>query len=184
MHTCQDAADPDGSLATLAADTAARRADGFDVEMLDPAQCDEILGRPSGRLGHYLGAQRFNYSATFHPGKYLFGLARGIGARPGVSIYEHTRVTDIVETPEGRVTATVGGHNVSAAHCLIGTNALAPQFANRLARSLRAERGQVAVSEPLEVRPAHGCGGAAPPSANVTGGRSMPPGAADACFAR
>jgi glycine/D-amino acid oxidase-like deaminating enzyme len=182
--SAQDAADPAGSLAALVADTAARRADGFDVEMLDPAQCDEILGLPSGRSGQYVGAQRFNYSATFHPGKYLFGLARGIGAKPGVSIYEQTRVSEIIEVPEGKVVATAGGHTVSAAYCLIATNALAPQFANGLARSLRAERGQVAVTEPLSVRPAHGCGGAAPPSAHLTGGRSMPPGAATACRSR
>ena len=82
MHAGQDAADPAAALAALEADTAARRADGFDVEMLTSAQIDAALGVPSGRPGQYLGAQRFNYSATFHPGKYLFGLARGVGRQP------------------------------------------------------------------------------------------------------
>ena len=173
----QDAADPTESLATLAADTAARRADGFDVEMLDPFQCDAALGTPSGRAGQYLGAQRFNYSATFHPGKYLFGLARGVGDQPLVSICERTRVTEIMEDPAGKVVAKANNHTVSATRCLVATNALAPQFANRLARSLRAERGQVAVTEPLDIRPVHGCGGATPLRADLTGGRQMPSGA-------
>ena len=106
MHAGQDAADPAAALAALVADTAARRADGFDVEMLTPAQIDAALGVPSGRPGQYLGAQRFNYSATFHPGKYLFGLARGVGRQRGVTICERTRVTSLEElaaAPRGTI---------------------------------------------------------------------------------
>ena len=77
-YVSNDAAAPEEALARLRADADARRADGFDVEMLDAAQVDQILGGPSGRPGAYAGAQRFNYSATFHPGKYLFGLAAGV----------------------------------------------------------------------------------------------------------
>ena len=46
-----------------------------------------------------------------------------------------------------------------AKHAILATNACVPQFAPWLADALRAERGQMAVTELLEERPCVGCGG-------------------------
>lgn len=143
--------------------------------MLTASEVDKILGHPSGRAGAYVGAQRFNYSATFHPGKYLFGLAKGVAALQDVVLCEDTRVLSLTETEQGVDAVVAGGITVHAHHCVLATNAVVPQFANALGGALRAERGQVAVTQVLDDRPVYGCGGATPPSPAEAGGRELPP---------
>ena len=48
---------------------------------------------------------------------------------------------------------------MAATHGFIATNACVPQFVPRLADCLRAERGQMAVTEPLDRRACVGCAG-------------------------
>ena len=47
---------------------------------------------------------------------------------------------------------TADGHVVRARHGFIATNACVPQFVPWLADRLRAERGQMAVTEPIDER--------------------------------
>ena len=56
----------------------------------------------------------------------------------------------LVRTPRGEV---------ASHHLFVATNALAPQLLPGLTGSLRAERGQVLVTEPLAARPCRGCFG-------------------------
>ena len=64
---------------------------------------------------------------------------------------EHSDGDHAVRTPHGVVRAE---------HLFVATNALVPQLLPALAGSLRAERGQVLVTEPLDSRPCTGCFGA------------------------
>ena len=162
---CRDSPDASEQLAGMRAEVAARQADGLSCRFLEAEEATE-LGAGGTQNGLYIGGlQHFgDMAATFHSGKYLFGLAKGVGATPGVALYENSRVIEIEELGHGGRDGgvrlvTASGHSVQARHGIIATNACVPQFAPWLADALRAERGQMAVTEPLLERPCVGCGG-------------------------
>jgi glycine/D-amino acid oxidase-like deaminating enzyme len=64
--------------------------DGFEVEWLDRFACRERGGNPlfTGGFGYLTDAQ-------FHSGKYVTGLAQGIARKPGVQLFEQTRVAQV-----------------------------------------------------------------------------------------
>ena len=157
---CSDTPGSEQLLSAYRAEAAARQADGFSCHYMEQEEA-----RAKGAGGHenglYIGGicHDGDMAATFHSGKYLFGLARGVGAIDGVEIWEHARVVSIADRSDGVTLTTATGRTVAAAHGFIATNACVPQFVPRLADCLRAERGQMAVTEPLDRRACVGCAG-------------------------
>jgi glycine/D-amino acid oxidase-like deaminating enzyme/nitrite reductase/ring-hydroxylating ferredoxin subunit len=90
---------------------AAHRAGLTDVEMMMRAPLDEF------DTGACL---RFPRQATFHPGRYLAGLARAIRAAGG-EIFTHTRVRDMESGAPAHVKID-GGHTITAEHVVVATN--------------------------------------------------------------
>jgi glycine/D-amino acid oxidase-like deaminating enzyme len=126
------------------------REDGFDVDLLDQHEAVRVGGAPV-----YMGGLRYNTDAQFHSGRFVYGLAQGLARNPKIHIYEQTRVSTIER--EGSVTAVTTPHGVVRAPVVfLATNALVPQYVRTLERALRAERGQVLVTEPLPFRPCAG----------------------------
>ncbi len=126
------------------------REDGFDVDLLDQHEAVRVGGAPV-----YMGGLRYNTDAQFHSGRFVYGLAQGLARNPKIHIYEQTRVSTIER--EGSVTAVTTPHGVIRAPVVfLATNALVPQYVPTLERALRAERGQVLVTEPLPFRPCAG----------------------------
>ena len=79
----------------------------------------------------------------------------GLSRYPNVRIFEGCRVYSIVQQGTAtRVTTSAGA--VTAPVVVLATNALVPQFLPALARSMRAERGQVVVTELLAAQPCQG----------------------------
>eukprot|EP01052_Picozoa_sp_SAG31_P077552 SAG31_NODE_36934_length_309_cov_0.685714_1_plen_74_part_01 len=72
-----------------------------------------------------------------------------VGSTAGITLYEKSRVIEINDTAAGVELITSSGHSVKTKHAIIATNACVPQFAPWLASALRAERGQMAVTEPF-----------------------------------
>lgn len=145
--------DVDGSeerLATYRADYELLQEDGFEVDLLD-----EHEARTAGGSPLYIGGLRYRSDAQFHSGRFVVGLAVGVARCPKVRIFEGCRVRSIVrqgattrvETSDGAVTAPV---------VFLATNALVPQVVPALTRALRAERGQVFVTEVLSSQPCRG----------------------------
>jgi len=129
--------------------------DGFAVGSLDAAEALRRTGNPV-----FAGGLTYRDDAQFHSGKYVIGLARGVSRTRGVQLYERTRVTAIERT--GAVSVVrAGAVAVRAPLVFLALNALAPQQVRGLAPGLRAERGQVLVTEPLPDRPCHGSFGTA-----------------------
>lgn len=124
--------------------------DGFESILLDKREASAL-----GGSDRYLGGFIYDSDAQFHAGKYVVGLGQGVSSMPNVSLFEDTRVTHIerignvtkLKTPNATVTAPT---------VFLGTNALVPQFVPHLERGLRAERGQVFVTAPLDKRPCRG----------------------------
>lgn len=137
------------------ADAGLLQDDGFDVATLDGHEAAELAGGP-----HYAGGYIYRTDAQFHSGKYLIGLAGAIAQQPHVSLYEGSRVRSIKREGETvRVETDTGA--VSAVRVFLALNALTPQFVPQLESRLRAERGQVFVTEPLTERPCTGSFGTA-----------------------
>jgi len=145
--------DIDGSqerLAAYRADYELLREDDFEVDLLDEQEARTVGGSP-----RYIGGLRYRTDAQFHSGRFVVGLAVGVARCPKVRIFEGCRVQSIerhaatmrVETSAGTVTAPV---------VFLATNALVPQYVPALTRALRAERGQVFVTEVLPARPCQG----------------------------
>lgn len=131
------------------------REDGFDVEWLDEPTARERGGSPL-----CTGGINYRTDAQFHSGKYVIGLARGISQHPHVRLFERTRVERI--TSEGTcVCLDTRQGRVQVRRVFLAINALAPQFVPALEPGLRAERGQVLVTEPLAHRPCRGSFGTA-----------------------
>ncbi len=147
--------DPGGLAATHRSDHDLLREDGFNVELVDADEVRERSGSafPQLALG-YLDA------AQFHSGKFVVGLAAGVSQLPTVQLFEGARVVGVDAQPAG-VRVRTEAANVTADSVFLATNALAPQIVPRLERGLRAERGQVFVTEPLRERPCRGCHGGA-----------------------
>lgn len=105
--------------------------------------------------GVFAGGLKYLTDAQFHSGKYVIGLAQGVARQPMVQLFEGARVRDIVR--RGEITeVSVGDRTVRAHLVFLGLNALAPQYVSGLAPSLRAERGQVLITEPVARRPCSG----------------------------
>jgi glycine/D-amino acid oxidase-like deaminating enzyme len=137
-------------LAACRDDHAWLREDGFDVELLD-----ERAAQSAGGNALFAGGLRYNTDAQFHAGRFVVGLAQAVARLPGVELVEHARVRTIRAEGAAACVETDGG-NVRAAAVVLATNALVPQYVPRLTRALRAERGQVIVTEPLPFRPCAG----------------------------
>jgi gamma-glutamylputrescine oxidase len=137
-------------LAVHRADAVPLREDGFDVDFLDEREAVQVGGNPV-----YAGGLRYNTDAQFHSGRFVVGLAQGVARLPGVRLFERVRVLSIERTGKSTSVSTACGV-VQAPVVFLATNALVPQYVPRLERALRAERGQVLVTEPLASRPCAG----------------------------
>ena len=124
--------------------------DGFDVTFLDETAACEAGGNPV-----YAAGLRYNTDAQFHSGKYVLGLACGIARSSPVALFEAARVQSI-ETEGRNPLVKTDRFNIRTQRVFLSTNALIPQFVSQLAGAMRAERGQVLVSEPLDTRPCRG----------------------------
>jgi glycine/D-amino acid oxidase-like deaminating enzyme len=137
-------------LADYRADAEQLRADGFDVDLLDEREAIAV-----GGAAVYAGGLRYNTDAQFHSGRFVYGLAQGVMRHPRLRLFERTRVTRIER--EGTVTRLETPHgSVRAPVVFLATNALVPQYVPQLERALRAERGQVLVTDLLPFRPCAG----------------------------
>ena len=124
--------------------------DGFAVEYLDETAVIDRTGNPL-----FAGGYNYITDAQFHSGKYVLGLAQGVAQLPTVTLFEGSRVQRIVR--RGKVSAVITAQGtVSAPLVFLALNALAPQQVPEREPSLRAERGQVFVTEPLAARPCTG----------------------------
>ena len=142
----------EADLATARKDAEDLRQDGFDVDLLDENAATEAGHGPAGL---YAGALRHNADAQFHSGKYVIGLAEGIAALAKVNLCEGLRVRQISVRSQG-VRVETDTFPIDASVAILATNALIPQFVPSLERAMRAERGQVLVTEPLPDRPCTG----------------------------
>jgi glycine/D-amino acid oxidase-like deaminating enzyme len=141
---CRDSPDAAEQLAGMRAEAAARQADGMSCRVLNEEEATELCAGGKENGLYIGGLQHYgDMAATFHSGKYLFGLARGVGATPGVSLFERSRVVEVTEEEvgggKGVRLVTAAGHAVRAKHAILATNACVPQFAPWLADALRAE---------------------------------------------
>lgn len=124
--------------------------DGFAVDWLHEDDAQRATGN-----GLFAGGLCYRTDGQFHSGKYVVGLAQGVTRSPLVTLYEATRVQRIVR--RGAITQVATAHGVvSTPLVFLALNALAPQQVPPLAPALRAERGQVLVTEPLANRPCVG----------------------------
>jgi glycine/D-amino acid oxidase-like deaminating enzyme/nitrite reductase/ring-hydroxylating ferredoxin subunit len=114
-----------------------RRLDGILFPALgsDPSELDSSLkssrqagmevsdgkGLPFDGLGG-LRCLRYPRQGTFHPLKYLRGLARAIERRKGW-LHAHTTVQEIEEKDGRVIVKTASGHEVNAAAAVVATNA-------------------------------------------------------------
>jgi len=129
--------------------------DGFDVTFLDQQQAVETGGSPA-----CIGGLRYNSDAQLHSGKYVLGLAEKLVQSTSIELFENARVTSITRTGNRSLVKTANG-TITTPLVFLSTNALVPQFIPDLQTALRAERGQVLVTEPLEQRPCRGSFGTA-----------------------
>ncbi|MFN8445393.1 MAG: FAD-binding oxidoreductase [Caldilineaceae bacterium] len=145
-----DMPDWEKTLATYRREYGLLHEDGFAVDMLDEATAQAVTGSAL-----FAGGMRYRSDAQFHSGKYVIGLAQGVARQPGVTLYEGTRVQQIVRQGTTTQVMTAQG-TVSTPLVFLALNALAPQQVPELEPALRAERGQVMVTEPLASRPCVG----------------------------
>ena len=147
-----DQADHDQTLAGLRRDAAMMTEDGFAADCLDAAEARAVTGNPL-----FAGGIRFRRDAQFHSGRFVVGLGAAVARSPRVRIFEESPVVGI-ESPDGdaHLVRTTRG-SVRADHLCVATNALVPQLLPALTSTLRAERGQVLVTAPLDERPCRGC---------------------------
>lgn len=83
-------------------------------------EVEDCKGLPFEGLGH-LRYLRFPRQGTFHPLKYLRGLAQAIGKRKG-RLYADTAVMEVAEKDGRVVVTTESGRTVSAAAAVVATN--------------------------------------------------------------
>lgn len=136
-------------------DAALLREDGFRAEYRTEADL-----RAEGLHPVFIGGMIAPTDAQFHSGRYVAGIASGVARSPHVRLHDQTRVIDIV--PDGASAAKVITQFgvVRARHVFLLTNALVAQFVRRFEHDIRAERGQVLVTEPLKDPPCRGSYGA------------------------
>lgn len=129
--------------------------DGFDVCFLD-----EQSAVQAGGNSIYASGLRYNTDAQFHSGRFVVGLAEAVSALPRVTLY-HRSPVESIRTAGNETSLLVNGFELRTRLVFLSTNALVPQFIPDLARPLRAERGQVFVTEPMLERPCRGSFGTA-----------------------
>lgn len=139
-------------LAALRAEYELLMKDGFAVSLLTESDV------PHPDL--FAGGLCYDSDSQFHSGKYVAGIATGLARSRHIAIHEGSRVHDIRLEGTGVRLVTSGG-TVSSGQAFVMTNALAPQFVRALEPGIRAERGQVFVTEPLAERPCRGSFGTA-----------------------
>ena len=140
----------EATLADYQQEVALLTADGFAVDSLDEQAAHACTGNLL-----FAGGYTYRTDAQFHSGRYVIGLAQGVARRPPVTLFEASRVKRIVR--QGGVSEVITAQaKVSAPLVFLALNALAPQQVPDRERSLRAERGQVFVTEPLATRPCIG----------------------------
>ncbi|MBX3015375.1 MAG: FAD-binding oxidoreductase [Caldilineaceae bacterium] len=145
----------EATLAGYQHDCALLAEDGFAVAALDEQAVQAITGSAL-----FTGGYNYLTDAQFHSGKYVLGLAQGVAQLPTVRLFEGSRVQRIRR--QGGVSEVMTAQaKVSAPLVFLALNALAPQQVPDRERSLRAERGQVFVTEPLTQRPCTGSFGTA-----------------------
>ena len=127
--------------------------DGIDASLIDEVDVRERSGSPFPHVGF-----GYNDAAQFHSGKFITGLAAGVAQKPGITICEGTRV-EWIERFGGRTVLHTPRGRIDAGEAFLALNAMTPQLLPHLERPLRAERGQVLVTEPLAERPCRGCWG-------------------------
>jgi gamma-glutamylputrescine oxidase len=131
------------------------REDGFDVSFLDRQQALESGGSPL-----CAGGLRYNTDAQLHSGKYVLGLAEKLVQSTRIELFEDARVASITRTGNCSLVKTEK-YSITTPLVFLSTNALVPQFIPDLEIALRAERGQVLVTESLPARPCRGSFGTA-----------------------
>lgn len=129
--------------------------DGLKAEWMDESSA---ISRGGNSL--YAGGLFYPKDSQFHSGKFAIGLAQGITRSRHIRLFENTRVLRIEQAGTSVNIVTTYG-NVTAQHVFLLTNALVPQHIPALAPAMRAERGQVFVTEPLPQRPCRGSFGTA-----------------------
>jgi glycine/D-amino acid oxidase-like deaminating enzyme/nitrite reductase/ring-hydroxylating ferredoxin subunit len=113
-----------------------RRVDGFlfpgpqttQSEIDEEREASEKAGMPVEAVvglplrGHEkTGCLRYPDLATFHPTKYLRGLARCVAARGG-KLFANTAVTGVEEVDGGVTVTTESGKTIRAKHAVVATN--------------------------------------------------------------
>ena len=129
--------------------------DGFVVVYLNEGESREV----GGSVLFIRGLRNLN-DAQFHSGKFLLGLAESVNRLANVKLFENSRVLGM-EGVGASVRLTTARGVVSAEHVFLATNAWAPQLAPDLENRLRAERGQILVTESMARRPCRGTFGTA-----------------------
>lgn len=145
----QDDADKYRSDARLLAE------DGFQAIYMTAADL-----RADGQHPVMIGGLKNPTDAQFHSGRYVAGLAQGVARSPHVRIYDQTRVLDIAADGNAAVKLITPRGVIRARRAFLLTNALVAQFVKRFEHDIRAERGQVLVTEPLTTPPCRGSYGA------------------------
>ena len=146
-----DLAGREGALDALRRDADLLEEDGFEALYVDER---EACKRTDCSL--FAGGIHFPGDAQFHSGKFVVGLGAAVARLRQVRVFEDSPVTRIESGGHDHTLRTPRGA-VSAPHLFVATNALVPQLLPALASSLRAERGQAMVTEPLAARPCTGC---------------------------
>ena len=141
----------DGALGALRRDAQLLTEDGVRAEYLDADAARTATGSAIFR-----GGLRLPDDAQFHSGKFVVGLGVAVARSPNILLFERSPVV-AVDTHQGRHVVRTPHGSVEAEHLFIATNALVPQLLPALQHNLRAERGQVLVTEPMEARPCSGC---------------------------
>ena len=124
--------------------------DGFEVALLDETEAGRMAGG-----SHYGGGYNYLTDAQFHSGKYQLGLAAAVAELPCISLFEESRVHTITRAGNSVYVHTDRG-SISTPLVFSALNALTPQFVPDMEAGLRAERGQIFVTQPLAERPCHG----------------------------
>lgn len=94
--------------------------DEFDAVRKIGAPADRLVGVPFSHCEHQ-HVLRYPRQATFHPLKYLNGLAAAVEARGG-TLHAQTVVERIEETDDGKVTVSTASGTVVAGAAVVATN--------------------------------------------------------------
>lgn len=114
-----------------------------DFEALDARQCQELLGSPRLRMGHFE-----QDSLLVDPAALARGL-RDAALRRGIRLYEQTPVDDVVEVRGQRVEVQTPFGTVHAGRALLATNAYAAAIP-ALRRFIFTIYASIILTEPLD----------------------------------